>query len=60
MTKLLNLFPTPLLKIDGLLEPEMLEVITHRAQAVPKDVNSATELLTHTQMINPQVDPISA
>jgi uncharacterized protein (TIGR02466 family) len=59
MPKLLNLFPTPLLKIDRLLKPEMLETFTHRAQAVQKELNSASELLTHTQMINPEADPIS-
>jgi uncharacterized protein (TIGR02466 family) len=60
MTKVIGLFPTPLMKIDGFLEGDLLDAFASRAHALTRNSNSATDLLTHTEMIKPDADAACA
>lgn len=54
MSKLIGLFPTPLMKIDRVLDAELIASFTTSAKLLNKEANTATDLLSHTQMMNPQ------
>lgn len=57
MAKLIGLFPTPFLKIDGFAEVDALEEIAARADAMFRGRNSATDKLSHTELLDPASDP---
>lgn len=56
-SKLIGLFPTPFVKVDGFLEPDDLDALAARARSMVDRQNSATDLLSHTQMLDPGGDP---
>lgn len=58
MSKVIGLFPTPLMKIDGFLNSESLQPFTKQAQSLHRQANTADNQLSHTQMINPREDAI--
>jgi uncharacterized protein (TIGR02466 family) len=60
MTRVIGLFPTPLIKIDGFLDAELTESFTALAQGQRRSSNSATDLLSHTTMIKPHEDAACA
>ena len=54
--KLIGLFPTPFMKIDGFMPAALLDAFSAKAQGLQKHENTATDLLAHTHMINPMED----
>ncbi|MEL7450019.1 MAG: TIGR02466 family protein [Pseudomonadota bacterium] len=56
MAKIIGLFPTPFMKVDGFLDDGLREVLTGRAREFASQANSATDLLSHTQMLDPAGD----
>lgn len=52
MSKVIGLFPTPLMKLDTFVDSMMLEQISAIARQGQKSSNSATGKLAHTQMIS--------
>ena len=54
MANVIGLFPTPLMKLDGFLGQELIEEFTSTGISLQRQANSATDLLSHTQMIDPQ------
>jgi uncharacterized protein (TIGR02466 family) len=56
MRKVVGLFPTPLMKMDGLLDAEQVEPLRNSALEWRKETNVRTRLLSHTRMIAPQSD----
>ena len=58
MTQVMGLFPIPVMRIEGVLGPEELAAFTRRAEALATAENSGTDLLTHTEMINPAEDAL--
>ncbi|NJN46256.1 MAG: hypothetical protein HC808_07020 [Candidatus Competibacteraceae bacterium] len=58
MSKIIGLFPTPLMKTDALLSSDLIRQLTARAESLRRKANTATDLLSHTQMINPQEDEV--
>lgn len=53
MPKVIGLFPTPVMKVDRLLPDGLVGQLTDRALSNVRGENSATELLSHTQMLDP-------
>lgn len=56
MSKVIGLFPTPLMKLDRFLDQELIDAFTATARSLQKQNNSATNKLSHTQMIDPERD----
>jgi uncharacterized protein (TIGR02466 family) len=59
VSKIVGLFPTPLMKIDRFSGPDLIKAFTENAQSLRRNRNTATNLLSHTHMINPQEDGAS-
>jgi uncharacterized protein (TIGR02466 family) len=57
--RIMGLFPTPFMKVDGFLDDGLLNAFRERAGAVSRSRNSATDLLSHTEMIDPSADTAS-
>lgn len=55
---LTGLFPTPLARIEGLLEPDLITAVRDAALEARRRDNSATDLLSHTAMVDPSADPL--
>lgn len=55
-SKLIGLFPTPLVKVDGFLNAAEIDALSERARAMVDRQNSATDLLAHTEMLDPRTD----
>ncbi len=53
MGKVIGLFPTPVMKVDGLISTDLVQAFLEKALAPDRQSNSATDLLSHTQMIDP-------
>lgn len=53
MSKVIGIFPTPVMKIDRLLPAGLVGELVDRALLHARDQNSGTDLLSHTQMIDP-------
>lgn len=53
MGKVIGLFPTPVMKVDGLINADLLQAYLEKADESGRQTNSATDLLSHTQMIEP-------
>ena len=58
MRKVIDLFPTPLVMCKGVLGPELVERLRERALATQMDSNVRTDLLSHTEMIDPRHEDI--
>ena len=58
MRKVIDLFPTPFVMCKGVIEPELVERLRERALATQKDSNVRTDLLSHTEMIDPRREDI--
>lgn len=56
MAQLIGLFPTPLLKLEGFLDAQTIAVLHERAGQMVDRQNSATELLSHTELVDPRDD----
>ncbi|MEE4379273.1 MAG: TIGR02466 family protein [Candidatus Competibacteraceae bacterium] len=56
MSKVIGLFPTPLMKTDGFLSSDLLQQFIARAESLNRNANTATDLLSHTQLISPEQD----
>lgn len=59
MSKVIGLFPTPLMKTDKFLGADLIASFADNTRALHRDANTATNLLSHTQMIDPQEDSAS-
>lgn len=55
-SQLIGLFPTPFVKVDGFLTPEEIAGMAQRARAMVDRQNSATDLLSHTELVDPASD----
>jgi uncharacterized protein (TIGR02466 family) len=53
MPKIIGLFPTPVMKIDHFLSADLIDRFMGVATANQRAENSATDLLSHTQMMDP-------
>jgi uncharacterized protein (TIGR02466 family) len=60
MSKVIGLFPTPFMKVDGFLTTELQNAFRERAAGLPREANSATDLLSHSRSIDPAQDPVCA
>jgi len=56
VSKVIGLFPTPLMKTDRFLGADVIARFAGNARSLHTDSNTATNLLSHTQMIDPQED----
>jgi uncharacterized protein (TIGR02466 family) len=56
VTSVMGLFPTPVMRVDGLLDGPSRELFLVDALGDQRDDNSATDLLSHTAMMDPQRD----
>lgn len=52
-----NLFPTPVLRIEGFLSSDAADSITAALKSRSKTTNARTDLLSHTEPLNPKNDP---
>ena len=57
MSKVIGLFPTPVMKVDGFLDAEAVDSFTRYAESLERQTNSSTDLLSHTQIMDPAHDP---
>lgn len=55
-----GLFPTPFTRIEGLFQGEILDTLAERARAAQRQANVRTQLLSHTQMVDPRDDAFYA
>lgn len=60
MSQVIGLFPTPLLRVPGFLLQSERTAFEQRAKNFALAQNTGTELLSHTQMIDPRIDPLCA
>lgn len=51
MAKVIGIFSTPVMKADGFADAELIQGLTDIANTFQLDSNSASDLLTHTEMI---------
>ena len=58
MTKVMGLFPSPFMKVDGFLDATMLSKLDARVRDQQRASNSATDLLSHTDTVDPSEDPL--
>ncbi|MEO1247331.1 MAG: putative 2OG-Fe(II) oxygenase [Pseudomonadota bacterium] len=58
MSKVIGLFPTPLLLKEKALDNQLVERLKRRALAGRKDSNAGTDLLSHTEMVDPDGDEV--
>jgi uncharacterized protein (TIGR02466 family) len=56
MTKVIGLFPTPLMRVDRCLGEDLIEAFVERARGLERQSNTATDLLSHTEMLEPGSD----
>lgn len=56
MTKVIGPFPTPVVKIDQLLSRDLINRFVKSALVHRRDGNTASDLLSHTRMIEPGGD----
>lgn len=53
MAEIMSLFPTPLMRVRGVLDPELVASFTEGVRATAKLENAKSSLLSHTEMIAP-------
>lgn len=53
MTEIMSLFPTPLMRIRGVLDPELVALFVEGVRASAKVENAKSSLLSHTEMVAP-------
>lgn len=58
MRKVIGLFPTPFVLRKSILEPEVVARLQERALASQKESNVRSDLLSHTEMIDPRDEEI--
>jgi uncharacterized protein (TIGR02466 family) len=58
MSQLFGLFPTPVLRVEGVLDAQLLAEAREQALASHRDSNSGTDKLSHTAMIDLRSDAI--
>lgn len=56
MRSVIGLFPTPFMRVQGLLGDDILEPLKARALEARKQANVRTDLLSHTTMVDPKGD----
>lgn len=60
MSKLIGLFPTPLLRVEGFADGALRSALVERALAGRAQDNSASDQLSHTELVDPRADPVLA
>lgn len=58
--KVIGLFPTPFMMTEGVIADELVERLRDRALARQKDANARTDLLAHTEMVDPRHEGVFA
>ncbi|MEL6367111.1 MAG: putative 2OG-Fe(II) oxygenase [Pseudomonadota bacterium] len=58
MRKMIDLFPTPFLLCRSLIPRELVDSLVARALATNKQDNVRTGLLSHTEMVGPETEPL--
>lgn len=58
MSEVEGLFPIPLLRSPRLLDPEIVSALTADIRAVFKQRNARSDLLSHTEIVRPDADPL--
>ena len=53
MAEIMSLFPTPLMRVRGVLDPELLAQFVDGVRASAKVENAKSSLLSHTEMVAP-------
>jgi len=57
-TQLVGLFPTPLMRVERLLDPDLLASLLARVDVAALSVNAKSTALSHTSMVRPDEDPL--
>lgn len=60
MRNVIGLFPTPFMRIEGLIPADLLAALVERALATQKAANVRDKKLSHTQMVDPREDELFA
>ncbi|MCB1740314.1 MAG: hypothetical protein KDK91_08095 [Gammaproteobacteria bacterium] len=60
MSKVIGLFPTPLMHCERLLDDETVAQLRERARADTLERNSQSGQLSHTRLLDPSTDPLFA
>ncbi|MEM1232244.1 MAG: putative 2OG-Fe(II) oxygenase [Pseudomonadota bacterium] len=58
MSRLIGLFPTPLLRVDGFADAALQRVLVERALAGRAQGNSGSDELSHTELVDPRTDAV--
>lgn len=56
MEQVISIFPTPIMKIDQLLNQEMVDRVIKQSKAADRVINTKSERLSHTHVVNPEAD----
>lgn len=54
--KVIGIFPTPIMKVDKLLDDDMVNLLVEQSKAGGTEKNVKSDLLSHTQVIDPASD----
>lgn len=54
MDQVIGLFPTPVMRVERLLTPEMIAALSAEVTGAARQTNVASAKLSHTEMINPK------
>lgn len=54
--KVIGLFPVPLMMSEQVIDRDLVERLRDRALAKQKESNASTELLAHTEMVDPRAE----
>lgn len=58
MRKMIDLFPTPFLICRSAIDVDLTAALVRRAEETEKQDNVRTDLLSHTEMVNPNGEPL--
>jgi uncharacterized protein (TIGR02466 family) len=55
MSQVVGLFPVPIMRVEGLLDEEMIRALVGEIDTDPTVTNAKSEKLSHTEIVNPQM-----
>lgn len=54
MSQVIGLFPTPFMRVPGLLSRPLIDATLAEARSSARQANNKTDLLSHTELVSPQ------
>lgn len=60
MRNVIGLFPTPFMRVEGAVPPDLLQALAERARQSQRAANVRDNLLSHTEMVDPRSDELFA